>query len=311
METVHIQFDPSSLVLINIIVAVMMFGVSLDLRGEDFKRILRAPKAPVIGLVAQFLLLPALTCLACWALRIDPQLALGMTLIAACPGGSFSNIMTWMARGSVAVSVSMTAVSSVAASVLTPLNFGLYAWLNPYTRPLLTEIAMDPLSLLLMVILVLGVPLALGMVIGRRFPGLSRQVEKPLRVFALAVMLGFVALAFGKNFDQFLSHFHLFFWLVVAHNALALSIGYFSARLSGLPDAERRAITLEVGIQNSALGLVIIFTFFPQVTGMLLIAAFWGTWHLVSGMALATYWSRRPLADDAQRAQALAPLGEK
>jgi BASS family bile acid:Na+ symporter len=311
MEAVHIQFDPSSLVLINIIVAVMMFGVSLDLRGEDFKRVLRAPKAPAIGLIAQFLLLPALTCLACWALRIDPQLALGMTLIAACPGGSFSNIMTWMARGSVAVSVSMTAVSSVAASVLTPLNFGLYAWLNPYTRPLLTEIAMDPLSLLLMVILVLGVPLALGMYIGRRFPGLSRKVEKPLRVFALAVMLGFVALAFGKNFDQFLSHFHLFFWLVVAHNALALSIGYVSARLSGLPDAERRAITLEVGIQNSALGLVIIFTFFPQVTGMLLIAAFWGCWHLVSGMALAYYWSRRPPAADTAVPAQLAAIGEK
>lgn len=311
MEAVHIQFDPSSLVLINIIVAVMMFGVSLDLRGEDFKRILLAPKAPVIGLIAQFLLLPALTCLACWALRIDPQLALGMTLIAACPGGSFSNIMTWMARGSVAVSVSMTAVSSVAASVLTPLNFGLYAWLNPYTRPLLSEIAMDPLSLLLMVILVLGVPLALGMFIGRRFPGLSRKVEKPLRVFALAVMLGFVALAFGKNVEQFLSHFHLFFWLVVAHNAMALSIGYGCARLSRLPEAERRAITLEVGIQNSALGLVIIFTFFPQVTGMLLIAAFWGCWHLVSGMGLAYYWSRRPPTDETQLAPALAPLGEK
>ena len=311
MESVHIQFDPSSLVLINLIVAVMMFGVSLDLRGEDFKRIARAPKAPVIGVLAQFLLLPALTCLACWALRIDPQLALGMTLIAACPGGSFSNIMTWMARGSVAVSVSMTAVSSVAASVLTPLNFGLYAWLNPYTRPLLTEIAMDPLSLLLMVILVLGLPLVLGMFIGRRFPGLSRKVEKPLRVFALAVMLGFVALAFGRNFDQFLSHFNLFFWLVVAHNALALGTGYYCARLSGLPDAERRAITLEVGIQNSALGLVIIFTFFPQVTGMLLIAAFWGTWHLVSGMALAYYWSRRPLAECTQPTQPLATLGEK
>ncbi|WP_341305106.1 bile acid:sodium symporter family protein [Pseudomonas sp. TMP25] len=308
MEAVHIQFDPSSLVLINVIVAVMMFGVSLDLRSEDFRRVLRSPKAPVIGLIAQFLLLPALTCLACWALHIEPQLALGMTLIAACPGGSFSNIMTWMARGSVAVSVSMTAVSSVAASVLTPLNFALYAWLNPYTRPLLTEIAMDPLSLLLVVILVLGVPLVLGMWVGRRFTDLSRKVEKPLRVFALAVMLGFVAIAFGKNSEQFLSHFHLFFWLVVAHNALALSIGYVSARLSGLPDAERRAITLEVGIQNSALGLVIIFTFFPQVTGMLLIAAFWGTWHLVSGMALATYWSRRPLAEDPLP---LEPLGEK
>ena len=177
MGEVQIQFDPSSLILINIILAVMMFGVSLDLRAEDFRRIVREPKAPVIGLLAQFLLLPALTCLACWALRVEPQLALGMMLVAACPGGSFSNIMTWMARGNVAVSVSMTAVSSLAASVLTPLNFTFYAWLNPQTRALLTEISIQPLSLLLMVLLVLGVPLALGMVVGRRFPLLTLKVE--------------------------------------------------------------------------------------------------------------------------------------
>ena len=293
MTDIAIQFDPSSLVLINLILALMMFGVSLDLRAEDFRRVLREPKAPAIGLLAQFLLLPALTCLATWALAIDPQLALGMLLVAACPGGSFSNIMTWMARGNVAVSVSMTAISSLAAGVLTPLNFALYAWLNPNTRPLLSEIAVDPLGLLLMVLMVLGVPLLLGMIIGRRFPLLTLRVEKPLRIFALLVMLTFVGLAFGRNWQQFLEYFHLFFWLVVAHNALALSCGYFSARLAGLPVADRRAVTLEVGIQNSALGLVIIFTFFPQASGMLLIAAFWGCWHLVSGLSLALLWSRR------------------
>ncbi|VEE15911.1 bile acid:sodium symporter family protein [Ectopseudomonas mendocina] len=294
VEQVDIAFDPSSLVLINLIVALMMFGVSLDLRADDFRRVARAPKAPVIGMLAQFLALPALTCLACWALAIQPELALGMTLIAACPGGSFSNIMTWMARGNVALSVSMTAVSSIAASLLTPLNFALYAWLNPHTRPLLTQIELAPLNLLLLVLLVLGLPLLAGMWVGRRFPQLTLKVEKPLRLFALLVMLGFVALAFSRNLEQFTRHFHLFFWLVVAHNALALSIGYLCARLSGLPSADRRALTLEVGIQNSALGLVIIFTFFPQASGMLLIAAFWGCWHLVSGLSLAWLWSRRP-----------------
>ncbi|SUD39979.1 bile acid:sodium symporter [Ectopseudomonas mendocina] len=310
VEQVDIAFDPSSLVLINLIVALMMFGVSLDLRADDFRRVARAPKAPVIGMLAQFLALPALTCLACWALAIQPELALGMTLIAACPGGSFSNIMTWMARGNVALSVSMTAVSSIAASLLTPLNFALYAWLNPHTRPLLTQIELDPLNLLLLVLLVLGLPLLAGMWVGRRFPQLTLKVEKPLRLFALLVMLGFVALAFSRNLEQFTRHFHLFFWLVVAHNALALSIGYLCARLSGLPSADRRALTLEVGIQNSALGLVIIFTFFPQASGMLLIAAFWGCWHLVSGLSLAWLWSRRlpeektlltPLTSSAER----------
>ncbi|NQD95571.1 bile acid:sodium symporter family protein [Pseudomonas sp. CrR25] len=310
MEAVQIQFDPASLVLINLILALMMFGVSLDLRGDDFKRILRQPRAPAIGLLAQFVLLPALTCLACWALEVEPMLALGMMLVAACPGGSFSNIMTWLARGNVAVSVSMTAVSSLAASVLTPFNFGFYAWLNPQTRPLLTQISLEPLSLLLLVLLVLGLPLVVGMGAGRRWPGLAQRLEKPLRLFALLVMLGFVGLAFANNFQQFLDHFHLFFWLVLGHNALALGIGYLCARLASLPAADRRAVTLEVGIQNSSLGLVIIFSFFPQAGGMLLIAAFWGCWHLVSGLALAAFWSRRPPTPAALPASPLASLGD-
>ncbi|TXI34128.1 MAG: bile acid:sodium symporter family protein [Aquipseudomonas alcaligenes] len=292
MPNVNLEFSPVAMIALNAIIALMMFGVSLELRADDFRRILRAPKAPAIGMLVQFLLLPAATCGLTVLLPIDPHLALGMILVATCPSGTFSNIMTWMARGNVAVSVSMTAVSSLAAGVLTPLNFALYAWLNPYTRPLLTDIALDPLGLLLMVLLVLGLPLVLGMFIGRRFPLLTLKVEKPLRIFALLVMLAFVGLAFGRNWQQFLQHFHLFFWLVVAHNAMALLIGYGSARLSGLPVADRRAITLEVGIQNSALGLVIIFTFFPQASGMLLIAAFWGCWHLVSGLSLAWLWSR-------------------
>src|SRR5690606_37907534 len=131
------NFDPASLVMLNVIMAFMMFGVSLTLKTEDFRRILVAPVAPLAGLFGQFVLLPAATCLATWALEIDPELALGMILVAACPGGSFSNVMTWLARANVAVSVSMTAVSSLAATVLTPMNFALYGYLNPHTRELL------------------------------------------------------------------------------------------------------------------------------------------------------------------------------
>ncbi|MCA0892218.1 bile acid:sodium symporter family protein [Microbulbifer agarilyticus] len=303
MDPVSLDFNPETLVALNIMIAIMMFGVSLELKPDDFKRIARNPKAPIIGLVLQFLILPAATCAATWLLKIDPMLAMGMMLVASCPGGTFSNIMTWVARGNVAVSVSMTAVSSVAASVLTPLNFALYSWLNPHTRPLLTEIAMDPISLLLVVIMVLGVPLVLGMLVGGRFPGLSRKVEKPLRLFAMGLMLLLAAIAFFKNTDQFLQHFNLFFFLVVAHNALALFLGYWGAKLSGLPPADCRAISLEVGIQNGALALVIIFTFFPNASGMLLIAGFWGVWHLVSGITLSTYWSRRPLEASVQTHQ--------
>jgi len=293
--TITIDFNPESLVALNVLIAIMMFGVSLELKPADFKRILQSPKAPIIGLLLQFLFLPLITCLVTWWLAIDPMLALGMMLVAACPGGTFSNIMTWMAKGNVAVSVSMTAVSSMAASVLTPINFAFYAWLNPNTRALLTEISMDPVGLLALVFLVLGVPLVLGMWVGQRFPSLSRKVEKPLRLLALMVMFALAMLAFAKNTDQFVQYFDLFFVLVVAHNGLALTLGYAGAALVGLPVADRRAIALEVGIQNGALALVIIFTFFPNASGMLLIAAFWGVWHLVSGLALSFIWSRQSI----------------
>ena len=298
MEAVNIDLNSGALLAINAMIAVMMFGVSLELKVDDFKRILRNPKAPVIGLVIQFLILPAVTCLVTWALNIDPMLAMGMILVASCPGGTFSNIMTWMAKGNVAVSVSMTAVSSIAASVMTPFNFAFFSWLNPHTRPMLTEISMDPLGLLLLVFLVLGVPMMLGMAAAPKFPNLSRKIEKPLKMFAMLVMVVLAGAAFAKNTDQFVQYFEMFFWLVVAHNALAISLGYFGARLMKLPVADRRAIALEVGIQNGALALVIIFTFFPQASGMLLIAAFWGIWHLVSGLTLSTIWSRMPIKED-------------
>ncbi len=288
-----IQFDPASLILLNAILACMIFGVSLSLKGEDFKRIVKAPVAPVAGLIAQFVLLPAATCLVTWWLAIDPALALGMILVAACPGGAFSNVMTWLARGSVAVSVSMTAVSSLAAIVMTPFNFALYGWLNPHTRELLTSIALDPLQVLTLVVLVLGLPLLLGMWVGQRFPRLAERSDKPFRVISLLVFMSFVAIAFGNNFELFLDRFHTVFWLVAGHNLLALALGAAMAYMMRLPEADRRAVTMEVGIQNSGLGLVILFTFLPGAGDMMLITAFWGVWHLVAGSALALYWSRR------------------
>ena len=303
MPNVNLEFSPVAMIALNAIIALMMFGVSLELRADDFRRILRAPKAPAIGMLVQFLLLPAATCGLTVLLPIDPHLALGMILVATCPSGTFSNIMTWLARGNVAVSASVTAVSSLTAGIFTPLNFALYAGLNPETRALLTTISVDPAELLAMVVLVLILPMVAGMALGKRRPHLARKLEKPLRHFSLLVLLAFVGGALAKNVEQFIEHFHLFFWLVVTLNTMALGLGYLCARLWRLSAADVRAVTLETGIHNSALGMALIFTFFPQASGMLLIAAFWGCWQLLAGLLLALYWSRRaPLALPAQEA---------
>ena len=286
------QFSSENLLILNVILAFMMFGVSLSLTGEDFRRVLKRPDAPIVGLLAQFVLLPAATCLTTWFFEVDPEMALGMILVASCPGGSFSNIMTWLARANVAVSVSMTAVSSLAAMVMTPFNFALYGWLNPHTRSMLTDIQLDSMNILILVALVLGLPLLVGMMTGKLFPRFAARAEKPMRVITLLVLVLFVGVAFGNNMEVFLAMADRIVILVVLQNLLALGMGAFAGGLTGLPRQDRRAITMEVGIQNSGLGLAILFTFFPQASGMILIAAFWGVWHLISGLLLAWWWSR-------------------
>jgi len=287
-----VQFSSENLLILNVILAFMMFGVSLSLTGEDFRRVLKRPDAPIVGLLAQFVLLPAATCLTTWFFEVDPEMALGMILVASCPGGSFSNIMTWLARANVAVSVSMTAISSLVAMVMTPFNFALYGWLNPHTRSMLTEIQLDSMNILILVVLVLGLPLLVGMMTGKLFPRFAAKAEKPMRVITLLVLLLFVGVAFSNNMDVFLATADRIVILVVLQNMLALGMGAFAGMLTGLPRQDRRAITMEVGIQNSGLGLAILFTFFPQASGMILIAAFWGVWHLISGLLLAWWWSR-------------------
>ncbi|MDQ7049414.1 MAG: bile acid:sodium symporter family protein [Enterobacterales bacterium] len=301
MEAISLNFDPKSLIAINVMIALMMFGVSLELKLEDFKRVLLKPKSPLLGLSFQFILLPALTCLLIWLLDLQPMLALGLLLVASCPGGVFSNIMTWLAKGNIALSVSMTAVSSIAAAVMTPFNFAFYSWLNPITREAVQTIAIQPLELFMLVLLVLVLPLVCGMSFARHFPLVAEPLKKWLKLVALFFMLLLIGLAFAKNTEHFVRYFEQFFFLVVLHNALAISLGFFGAKVTGLPQADQRAIALEVGIQNSALALVIIFTFFPQASEMLLIAAFWGIWHLVSGLTLAAIWSGKP-APEVERA---------
>lgn len=288
------NFDAGQLLLLNVIIAVMMFGAALSLRLSDFARLRQAPLAPVIGLVAQFVALPALTTLAAWALAVPGELALTMILIASCPGGNFSNIMTWLARGDVAVSVSMTAASSLAAVVMTPLNFALYGGLNPATRPLLTSIDLGSGGLLQLALLVLGVPLLLGMLTRRQLPGLAGAIQPMLRWASIAILLLFVGIGFASNRAVLADHFADIVLLAVLHNTSALLLGWLAARAAQLPTGAVRAVTFEVGIQNTGLGLLIAFNFFPNQAAMILLIAFWGVPHLVSGMGLVWWWARRP-----------------
>ncbi|GJM13379.1 MAG: symporter [Pseudohongiella sp.] len=294
LDSLTINFDPDSFLLLNLLLALMMFGASLSVKLSDFKFVLSSPKAPAIGLLCQFVFLPPITFLVTRVLQVDASVALGMILVASCPGGSFSNIMTWLARGDMATSVSMTGVSTLAALIMTPLNFSFYASLNPDTSAILARIAVEPSEVMELILLVLVVPLISGMLVGQRFPELASRMDRPFRWVSMLLFLVFVAVAFTANGDLFLRYAQFFVGLVILHNAIALLLGYLSARLIALDPKQARAVTLEVGIQNSGLGLIIVFNFFPELGGMMIITAFWGVWHLVSGLALALFWSKRP-----------------
>ena len=293
MDLVRLNFNPQSLWALNFIIGLVMFGVALDLKVSDFKAVLVTPKPVLIGLAGQFVLLPAFTFLLVLAIKPAPSIALGMMLVAACPGGNISNFLTHYARGNTALSITMTAISTAVAIVMTPLNLSLWGGLNPETAKILRIVALDPLDMLLAVFLLLGLPMAVGMWVGHRFPNFVDKAHKPVKIFSLVVFGLFVIGALAANWRYFLDFVGFVVFAVFLHNALALSTGYFAAKAAGLPERDRRAVSIEVGIQNSALGLILIFNFFDGLGGMAIVTAWWGIWHIISGLTVATFWSRR------------------
>lgn len=293
IDLVRLNFNPGSLWALNAIIGLVMFGVALDLKVADFKAVLTMPKPVVIGLFGQFLLLPALTFVLVLLVRPAPSIALGMMLVAACPGGNISNFLTHHAKGNTALSITMTAVSTAVAIVMTPLNLSLWGGLNPDTAMVLKEVALDPLEMLLAVFLLLGLPMIAGMWVGHRFPGFVERAHKPVKRVSIAIFGLFVLGALAANWRYFLDYVGFVVFAVFLHNGVALATGYYAARFSGLPERDRRAVSIEVGIQNSALGLILIFNFFDGLGGMAIVTAWWGIWHIISGLTVSTIWSRR------------------
>lgn len=287
-----LNLNTRGLFIINLAIGFMMLGVALDLKLEDFKRILAAPKAPAIGLAAQFFLLPAFTYLLTRIINPIPSVALGMILVAACPGGNFSNLITYLAKGNTAVSISMTAVSTAAAVIMTPLNLSFWGTLNPNTAPILKQVSLSPMDVFFTIFVILGIPLLIGINVSRIFPGLADRVRKPFKIFSLIFFIAILTGALISNWKNFVTYVGIVVFAVFVHNLMALLLGYFSARLGKLPEADCRAVSIEIGIQNAALGLVLVFNFFGGLGGMAVVVAWWGTWHIVAGLTAALIFAR-------------------
>jgi BASS family bile acid:Na+ symporter len=283
---------PQQLIL-SAVLATMVFSVALELRTEDFARVFRAPRAVVAGLLPQFVLLPVATWLATLVLDLPPNIEAAMILVACCPGGSLSNVVTHFGRGNTALSVSISAVAALMALLLTPLNFTWMVSTNPATAGWLRTLDIDASAIWWSLLALLALPMVAGLMVTRRLPVLAERIRKPLANFSLLALLAFIVLGLVKERHLLTAQLLPQLAVVVLHNAAGLSLGWLAARAFGVDERDRRAITIEGGMQNSGLALGIIAVQVNAELGMVIVASLWGMWHIVSGMTLATLWRRK------------------
>ena len=302
LDFVKLNFNQESVNMMNLAIAFIMFGVALSIRPGHFRTVFSNPKPVVIGAVAQYIILPALTYLLVLIIRPSTPVALGMILIAACPGGNVSNLISSISKANVTLSLSLTTITTVMSLIMTPFNFAFWGGLYAKHSPLLVPISIDPIEMFRTVFLILGIPVILGMFIGMRFPKFSKRMDKPIQAASVIFFIGFIVAALAGNFSIFLKYIHLIFILVLLHNGLAFLSGYAFPRLFKINEIDCRTISIETGIQNSGLGLALIFNpriFPPELNlgGMAMVAAWWGIWHIVAGLVLATYWRKRKVKE--------------
>jgi len=290
IDLVRLNFNPQAQLALSLVLALVMFGIALDLHLDDFKQALARPRALAIGMLSHHLLFPAATFAMIQLLEPAPSIGLGMLLVSSCPAGHISNFFTHRAHGNAALSVSISTLSTLGAIVMTPLNVTFWASQDPALAALLRSFSLEPLRMLLEVGLLLGLPLAAGLGVKARSPALAQRLHGPMKRFSMLVFLAFVVGALALNWAIFMEWGRYVVLLVLAHNAMALAGGYGFGRLARLPERDCRAVAFETGIQNSGLGLVLIFNFFGGLGGMAIITAWWGIWHIAAGMGLSSFW---------------------
>ena len=292
LDQMQINFGEDSLLLMNVSLAVIMFGVALEIKLSDFNYIWTKPKSFFLGIVSQFLLLPFLTFLLVLLINPTPSVALGMFLVAACPGGNISNFLTNYADGNSALSVSLTAFATLSSILLTPFNFALWSGLYGPTALLLKSISLDYVDVFETVALILGIPLILGIYTNQNKPQIAQKVASILKPLSVVIFISIVVVAFLSNFELFIKVIGWVFGLVLMHNFIALGSGFSLSKIFGLNLEDTKTITIETGIQNSGLALVLIFNYFDGLGGMSIIAGWWGIWHIVSGLTIASLWKK-------------------
>lgn len=310
LNELTINFGEGGMMIVNIILAFVMFGVALGIKTSTFKEVFKKPKSVIVGVLMQWIGLPAVTFAVALALNhwITPMVALGMILVACCPGGNISNFISSLSKGNTELSVSMTAITTAFAPIVTPFNFWLWGTLYSHFVSVHSDIpvlVIPFLPMLEQILLLLGVPIVCGLLFAKYFPNATKKITKPAQVLSVLLFIGMVIVSFSQNFQIIVDNIFYIFFIVLLHNACALGTGYFGGKLLRLPEKDYRSLTIEVGIQNSGLGLIMLFNpaiFPPEIWhghygGMLIVTAWWGIWHIVAGLTVAYLFRRKPLVE--------------
>jgi len=306
LDSIRINFSPTGMHAINIVLCFVMFGVALGVKVSHFKNLIKNPKLAVTGLFSQLIGLPLITFLLIIIFNkyLTPTVCMGMILVASCPGGNISNFITSYSKGNTELAVGLTATETLFAPLTTPFNFALWGTLynnfvNNHAGHLLKNtLTIDTGQVFETVFILLGIPLIIGVLFTKKFPEVSDKIKKPIQNLSLGIFVGMIVIMFMNNVDLFLKYIYFIFIIVLIHNAMGLISGYVVASICKLSDANRRTLTIETGIHNSGLGLLLLFNpkIFPhdmQIGGMIFVVAWWGIWHLVSGLSLALYWHNK------------------
>lgn len=303
IDQIDVTLNAGGMNTINIVLAFVMFGVALGIKPHIFVEVFKKPKSVLLGMLCQLVLLPLFTfllalCLGKW---ISPMMGLGMILVASCPGGNISNFMSSLSKANIELSVSLTAISTALAVFMTPANFFIWGNLYLHTAQVAAEVPtlVIPLwDVFKTIFILLGIPLTLGILCSHFLPKVSAALKKPFQWVSILFFIAMVILSFTGNLDAFLKCVKYIFIVVLIHNLLALGIGFSMGSAFKVPNPDRRTLTIETGIQNSGLGLALmlgttIFAGFPPHGGMLVITAWWGIWHIISGLTVATIFNLR------------------
>ncbi|MFM2267621.1 MAG: hypothetical protein RL757_1062 [Bacteroidota bacterium] len=292
LDQVVINLPPSQQLMLRLILAFLMFSVALDIKKSDFELLFRSPKAVFVGLGILWFVLPVLTLGLVWAFRPPASVALGMILIAACPGGTLSNFATHWARGNTALAVTTTTLSTLASVATLPVTFFVGKTLisNVLQVP---NISISFLDLVEIVSIVIFAPLLLGMAIGHFFPTQNELLKRFVKPFSLLIFVVFIVGAVASNWKLVRDYVPLIFTINMLHNGLMMFLGYLTAKFFNLSEASARALTFESGLHNTALGLTLTLAFFNGLGGMIVLLAWYGIWDLMTASALALFWMKK------------------